>query len=38
MKKWIAILSVLLTIQLGLAIGLDMTGKTYGAFEPKEKA
>jgi len=37
MKKWIIILSVLLTIQLGLAIGLDMTGNTYGAFEPKEK-
>jgi hypothetical protein len=37
MKKLIVILSVLLSVQLGLAIGLDMTGKTYGTFEPKEK-
>lgn len=27
----------MLTMQLGFAMLLDMTGKTYGAFEPKEK-
>jgi hypothetical protein len=37
MKKWIVILSVLLTVQVGLAVILDMNSNSYSAFQPKEK-
>ena len=37
MKKWIVILSGLLTAQLGLAIAVNLAGRDYGAFEPQEK-
>jgi len=36
-KKWIVILSGLLTVQLGLAIVVNLAGKDYGAFEPQQK-
>lgn len=37
MKKWIVVLSVVLTAQLCLAVAVDMSGKSYGAFQPTEK-
>jgi hypothetical protein len=36
-KKWIAILSGLLVVQLVLAMVVNLTGHDYGAFEPQEK-
>jgi hypothetical protein len=36
-KKWIVILSVLLTAQLCLAVVVDMSGDSYAAFKPTEK-
>lgn len=37
MKKWNVILSVLLTVQFGLVILINMSSNSYGAFEPKQK-
>lgn len=37
MKKWIAILSGLLAVQLLLALAVNLAGEEYGAFEPKER-
>lgn len=37
MKKWIAILSGLLILQLALALGLNLAGEDYAAFEPTEQ-
>lgn len=37
MKKWIIVLSLLLAVQLGLAVTVGLTGERYSAFEPKEK-
>jgi len=37
MKKWIGILSVLLAVQVGLAVVLEMGGNSYDAFQPKQK-
>ena len=37
MKKWIAILSGLLLVQLVLALAVNLTGDEYGAFESREK-
>ena len=37
MKKWIAILSGLLIIQVVLALALNMTGEDYSAFQAREK-
>lgn len=36
MKIWIGILSGLLVVQLALALGLNLTGADYAAFEPSE--
>jgi hypothetical protein len=36
-KKWIAILSGLLVVQLVLAMVVNLTGRDYGAFQPQEK-
>lgn len=37
MKKWIAILSVLLVAQLALALALNITGEDYDAYAPQGK-
>ena len=37
MKKWIVFLSVLLTVQVGLAVLIEMNSNSYSAFQPKEK-
>lgn len=37
MNKWIPILSGLLVLQLALALGLNLAGDDYAAFEPTEK-
>ena len=37
MKKWIAILSGLLILQLALAVAVNLSGNNYGAFQPQEK-
>jgi hypothetical protein len=37
MKKWISILSVLLIVQLAVAVAVNISVEDYGAFEAKEK-
>lgn len=37
MNKWISLLGGLLLAQLVLALGLNLSGDDYGAFEPQEK-
>ncbi|RLA22027.1 MAG: hypothetical protein DRQ63_13185, partial [Gammaproteobacteria bacterium] len=37
MKKWILILSGLLSAQLVLAVVLNLTGEDYGAFQAEER-
>jgi len=37
MKKWISILAGLLLVQLVVALGVNLTGEEYGAFEAQEK-
>lgn len=37
MKKWIAILTGTLILQLALSLTLNLTGREYDAFEPQEK-
>jgi hypothetical protein len=37
MKKWMSILSVLLIVQLAVALAVNLTVEDYGAFETEEK-